>query len=34
MTQSTERGNETIQAQNKVLILYSNAKALSWDALI
>lgn len=34
MTQSTGRGNEMIQAQNKVLILYSNAKMLSWDALI
>lgn len=34
MAQSTGRGNEMIQAQNEVLILYSNAKALSWGVLI
>lgn len=34
MTQSSGRGNEMIQAQNKVLILYSNAEAVSCDALI
>lgn len=34
MAQNTGRENEMIQAQNEVLILYSNAKTLSWDVLI